>query len=91
MHHARNDLNWLFLYEHAGLSIILVYGIDFNHPRTLLKYVLLETQSILKHFFTLFNMNSRSICGILCFIILKKDEICTIYGNDTTTITIIRN
>ena len=88
LHYTRNNFNWLFLYEHADLSIILiVYGIDFSHPRTLLKYVSLETQSILKHFSTLFNMNSRKKhlrhIMLYCF---KKDEICTVYGSNNITI-----
>lgn len=45
-----NNFNWLFLYEHG--SLFISYGIGFNHPRALLKYISLMTVPF-KTFYTI--------------------------------------
>ncbi|CAK9829578.1 Histone-lysine N-methyltransferase SETMAR [Anthophora retusa] len=81
--------------------LLAVYGIGFSRPKALLKYVLLVTQSLLKLFFTPFNMDSQRKHSrhvmLRCF---KKsnsakeitaDEICIVYRSDATTITTVRS
>lgn len=76
---------------------LLIYGIDFNCSKALLKYVSLVTQSLLKRFSTPFNMDSqrKHLRHVIIHCFRKdnsaKDTATIMSRSGTTTITILRN
>lgn len=68
--HVMYDLD-LGMFAKMQAYLLFIYCINFNRLTTLSNYVSLMIKSLLKSFSMPFNIE-ESICGLLCFIALKK-------------------
>lgn len=79
--------------------LLVVFGLSFNHPRVLLIYISLVTLPKHNFFLHCSIWIARKKIFAECFIVLRKiiffrcavAEICTVYLNGATIITIICN